>query len=79
MVERGFKHRRMQLRRLETCRLPGLKEPTHIKRLEWTTLVQSDIECLNSERERPLSCYMPAVLRQEFIVTSYQTWKQQSA
>ena len=28
---RGFKHRRMQLRRLETCQLPGRKEPTHIK------------------------------------------------
>ena len=51
MGARGFKHRRMQLLRLETCRLPGLKEPNLIKWLEWTTLVQSDIECLSRERE----------------------------
>ena len=68
----------MQLRHLETCWLPALKEPTRIKWLVWTTLVQSSIECLNSERERPMSCYMPAVLREEFTLTSYRTWKQES-
>ena len=31
MGARGSKHRHMQLRHLETCRLPALKEPTRIK------------------------------------------------
>lgn len=25
-----------------------------------------------------MSCYMPAVLREEFTLTSYRTWKQES-